>query len=152
MAAMKRTQNELNSEPRQTSWHFGQWWMLPLFLAMVWVGCKPAAKVAVDINPAGTYALVSVNGNKVPCALQHDGQALTIKSGAFIIKADGTCSSAMAFSLPNGNDASREVKATYTREGSKLSMKWEGAGMTVGTVEGDTFTMNNEGMVLGYRK
>jgi hypothetical protein len=46
----------------------------------------------------------------------------------------------------------REVKATYTRQGSKLTMQWEGAGMTTGTVEGDMFTMNNEGMVFSYRK
>jgi hypothetical protein len=31
-------------------------------------------------------------------------------------------------------------------------MQWEGAGTTVGTVEGNDFTMNNEGMVFVYRK
>ena len=31
-------------------------------------------------------------------------------------------------------------------------MKWQGAGMTIGTVEGDTFTMDNEGMVFVYKK
>jgi len=31
-------------------------------------------------------------------------------------------------------------------------MNWQGAGTTIGTVEGDTFTMNNEGMVFAYRK
>jgi hypothetical protein len=31
-------------------------------------------------------------------------------------------------------------------------MRWQGAGMTIGSVAGDTFTMNNEGMVLAYRK
>jgi len=28
----------------------------------------------------------------------------------------------------------------------------EGAGTTLGTVEGNTFTMNDEGMVLSYQK
>jgi hypothetical protein len=51
-----------------------------------------------------------------------------------------------------GRDAAIEVKATYTREGPKLTMKWQGAGTTIGTVEGDIFTMNNEGMVFAYRK
>jgi hypothetical protein len=126
--------------------------LLPLFLTLVWGGCKPEAKVAADINPTGVYNLVSVNGEKLPCALSHEGETPTIKSGSFTISADGTCSSKISFSLPSGGDSSREVKATYTREGSKLTMKWEGAGMTTGTVEGDAFTMDNEGMVFAYRK
>jgi hypothetical protein len=51
-----------------------------------------------------------------------------------------------------GMAAPIEVKATYTREGNKLTMKWQSGGMTIGTVEGDTFTMSNEGMVFVYRK
>lgn len=31
-------------------------------------------------------------------------------------------------------------------------MRWQGAGVTVGSVEGDTFTMDNEGQVFLYRK
>jgi hypothetical protein len=31
-------------------------------------------------------------------------------------------------------------------------MRWAGAGMTTGTLEGDTFTMNNEGMSFSYHK
>ena len=31
-------------------------------------------------------------------------------------------------------------------------MQWQGAGVTIGTVEGDTFTMENEGQVFLYRK
>lgn len=58
----------------------------------------------------------------------------------------------MAFALPSGADSSREVKATYTRQGSTLTTKRDGAGMTTGTVEGDPFTMNNEGMIFAYRK
>ena len=133
--------------------------MLPLFMITVWAGCKQEAKVAADtktvaaavadINPAGTYALVTVDGNKVPCAVEHEGHKMTIQSGGFIINPDGTCSSKMSLA---GRDAPIEVKATYTREGPKLTMQWQGAGMTIGTVEGDTFTMNNEGMVFAYRK
>jgi hypothetical protein len=67
---------------------------------MVLAGCKPEAKVAgdaqtaaatrADANPVGTYALVSVDGKQLPCTLQHEGQSPTIKSGTFIINADGT--------------------------------------------------------------
>ena len=44
------------------------------------------------------------------------------------------------------------MRATYTRHGSELTMQWQGAGTTVGTLTGDTFTMNNEGMMLAYQK
>ena len=43
-------------------------------------------------------------------------------------------------------------RPTYTRQGTKLTMKWEGAGITMGNVESNTFTMDNEGMVFVYRK
>jgi hypothetical protein len=34
----------------------------------------------------------------------------------------------------------------YTVAGTRLTMQWHGAGTTVGTVQGDTFTMYNEGI------
>lgn len=104
---------------------------------------------AANTNPVGNYSLATVDGHNVPCTVQHEGHTMTIKSGSFIINADGTCSSKMFL---EGRDAAIEVKADYTQTGSKLTMKWQGAGMTVGTLEGDTFTMNNEGMVFAYRK
>ena len=156
---MKTKQNELNGEQRRATRHLLHLCLLPLFMVMVWAGCKQEAKVAADtksvaatgadINPVGTYALVTVDGNKVPYTAQHEGHTMTINSGSFIINADGTCSSKMSLA---GRDTPIEVKATYTREGPKLTMQWQGAGMTIGTVEGDTFTMNNEGMVFVYRK
>ena len=130
-----------------------------MFVVTVWAGCKQEAKVAGearsgvpapgDSDPVGTYALVTVDGNKVPCTVRHEGHTMTISSGSFMINADGTCSSKISLA---GRDAPMEVKATYAREGPKLRMKWQRAGMTLGTVEGDTFTMNNEGMVFAYRK
>jgi hypothetical protein len=156
---MKPKQKESNGEQWRAARHFLQLCLLPLFMVMVWAGCKQEAKLAADtktvaataadINPVGTYTLVTVDDNKVPCTVQHEGHTMTINSGSFIINADGTCSSKMFLA---GREAAIEVKATYTRQGSKLTMQWEGAGMTTGTVEGDTFTMNNEGMVLAYRK
>ncbi len=125
---------------------------LPLLAVMLWTGCNPKPKVAADVNPVGSFALVSVDGNKVPHTVQHGGPPLTIQGGTFVIDADGTCRSKVVFSPPSGREATREVKATYTRQGPTLTMKWEGAGTTTGTIEGDTFTMNNEGMVFTYRR
>jgi hypothetical protein len=115
-------------------------------------GCRREAKTASADSSTGTYALASIDGKQVPCTISHDGTAPLIKSGSFVINSDGTCVSKMVFSVPPGREATREVKATYTRAGTTLTMRWEGAGMTTGTLEGDRFTMNNEGMVLAYRK
>ena len=100
----------------------------------------------------GTYSLVSVDGRDVPASVSHGGVALQVLSGTFIINADGTCSSKTVFVPPQGAAVEREVDATYTREGSSLTMQWKGAGITVGTVEGSTFTMDNEGLVFVYGK
>jgi hypothetical protein len=156
---MKPLQDELNGEHGRATRYFLQLCVLPLFMVIVGAGCKQEKKVeadtkavaatAADINPVGTYPLATVDGNKVPCTVQHEGHTMTINSGSFDINADGTCSSKITLA---GRAAAIEVKATYTREGPKLTMQWQGAGMTIGTVDGGKFTMNNEGMVFVYQK
>jgi len=148
---MNAIQHSHNRKPLHTRPHPFLLCFLPLLIA-VWAGCQQETKVTADPNPVGTYTLVSVDGKKVPCKVEHEGHALEVKSGTFVINADGTCSSKIAFSLPSGADAGREVKATYTRHGASLDMLWESGGRTTGKVEGDTFTMNNEGMDFVYRK
>lgn len=106
-----------------------------------------------DTTFAGTYKLFSVNGNKVPATLSHDDVKFQVTSGSFIIKANGTCISKMNFIPPDAPaEVTREVKATFVKDGPKMMMQWEGAGQTTGTLEGNTFTMDNEGMVLVYKK
>jgi len=79
-------------------------------------------------------------------------QSQTRRQWVFTLNPDGSCSSRIVMSTPSGGDITREVKATYTRTGTKLTMKWTGAGTTTGDLSGDTFTMNNEGIVFAYRK
>ncbi len=100
----------------------------------------------------GTYTLVSINGNALPYTMTHEPPGVRVTSGTFTINADGTCSSKMVFVPPSGQTMSREVGATWTRNGSKLTMTWQGAGMTTGAIEGDMFTMDNEGQLLAYRR
>ena len=125
---------------------------LLLMVGLLLSACSPEAKVANGGDPTGVYTLVSVNGNVVPASVSHDGTALQVRSGTFIIKADGTCGTKTVFVPPSGSEVAREVSATYTRKGSNLTMQWRGAGTTTGTVEGNTFTMDNEGMVFVYKK
>jgi len=154
---MKSTQYYEKITQRKTICRLLYGCCLVLTLAALGTGCKPEAKVerqvATKVNPVGTYVLISVDGNNVPCAVMHEGRdRLTVKSGTFNINADGTCSSKVVFTAPYGADTIREVKATYTQEGSSLTMRWEGAGTTTGTVQSNNFTMNNEGMIFAYRK
>jgi len=150
--AMKPTRVPTLSIPQPTQRQYSPWAPLLVCIGIALAGCGQAPKTAQQETVTGTYALVAVDGNKPPCTLQHQGNSVKIKSGAFTIKADGTCSSRIVFSLPSGEESSKEVSATYTQEGTKLNMQWQGAGKTVGTIEGDNFTMNNEGIVFAYRK
>ena len=103
-------------------------------------------------DATGVYTLVTVNGSKLPATVSHEGTKLGVRSGTFTINPDGTCKSQVTFVPPSGAEATREVKASYTQKGSKLAMRWEGAGATTGEIKGNTFTMNNEGMIFSYQK
>jgi hypothetical protein len=146
----------MNTEENRTSTtlstSFARQLLFLLTAGILLSACKQESKVATGADPTGVYSLVSVNGNKVPASVSHDGTALQVRSGSFAIKADGTCGTTTVFVPPSGKEATRDVSATYTKDGSKLTMQWQGAGVTTGTIEGDTFTMNNEGMVFVYKK
>ena len=103
-------------------------------------------------DPTGVYALVSVNGAQLPASVSHGEVPIKVHSGSFTINADGTCSTKTVFGPPSGSTVTREVSATYTQEGSTLKMQWQGAGRTEGTLQGDTFNMNNEGMIFSYKR
>ena len=151
MAAMKQEPTARSVKPATLARNALQWCLL-LALGVFLSACQQGGNVVKGKDFTGVYTLETVNGNKVPAIISHDGTALQIRSGTFTINADGTCSSRMVFVPPSGAEATREVSATYTREGQKLKMQWKDAGQTTGTIEGDTFSMDNEGMVLAYRK
>ena len=87
-----------------------------------------------------------------PAPFRMEAHEIEVQSGTFTFNADGTCESKVIFGPPSGSPVTREVKADYTRDGTELKMKWHGAGRTVGTLEGDKFSMNNEGMIFTYKK
>ena len=126
--------------------------LLVVLLLLALTGCKNQTPVTASLNPVGDYTLVSIDGRNVPCNLTHEGAAMIVKSGSFTINADGTCRSFTTFAVPPHPDVHREVKATYTQNGVALVMRWQGAGLTQGQINGNEFTMNNEGMLFSYRK
>src|SRR3954452_16389981 len=107
---MKQKHTDSNSKRPAIRWRTLSLCCLSGFASVVLAGCNPDARAKAATqnvasaspvtNPVGTYALVSIDERKVPCALQHQGQGGTIKSGTFVFNADGTCSSKIAFSLP----------------------------------------------------
>jgi hypothetical protein len=119
---------------------------------LVLSACRMEPTSGNRAHAAGVYALVSVDGKPVPASLSHEGATIEVRSGTFTINADGTCSSKTVFVPPSGTEVAREVSATYTKNGSTLNMKWKDAGTTVGTIQANNFTMNNEGMVFVYTK
>jgi hypothetical protein len=123
-----------------------------LAAGLVMSACTKQKAALNEADPVGVYALVSINGNRVPANISHEGAALQVRSGTFTINADGTCSTKTIFVPPSGTEVARDVSATYIKNGSRLTMQWKGAGTTVGTIQGNTFTMDNEGMVFLYRK
>jgi len=123
-----------------------------LAAGIIMSSCTKQQADSASEGVAGQYVLVSVDGKGVPATVSHGGVSLKVLSGAFTISADRTCSSRTVFVLPAGNETERKVAATYTLVGSELTMQWEGAGVTVGTIEGNIFTMNNEGILFVYKK
>ena len=101
---------------------------------------------------AGKYALVSVDGKPVPAMVSHESASLEVRSGSFIMGVDGRCSTTTVFVPPSGREVTREVGAVFAKDGPRLTFWWDGAGTTTGTVDGTTFTMDNEGMVFVYRR
>lgn len=149
---MKTELHKSNVNLQSAMPHFLGLCLMTAFLLPAGTGCKNETDRNANTNPTGVYALVSVDGQTVPCNVTHEGVAMTVKSGIFTIQADGHCGSQITFAVPPGRDVNREVKATFTRQGAELTMQWEGAGVTMGEVNGNTFTMTNEGMVFAYRK
>jgi hypothetical protein len=115
-------------------------------------GCTKHSVNSDTAGAVGEYSLVSIDGKDLPATVNHGGATLQVLSGTFTIDARGKCKSKTVFVPPGGSEVEREVAAKYTAAGSELTMRWEGAGVTVGTVEGNTFTMNNEGMLFVYEK
>ena len=127
--------------------------LLAILLLLILTGCKGnAAAGSAKLDPAGVYSLASVDGKSVPCVISHQGPDMKIQSGTFTITADGRCSSAITISVADKRDINVVTKATWTCQGTALTMRWEGAGTTLGNVSGNNFTMTNEGMVFAYRK
>lgn len=105
-----------------------------------------------DTVTSTTYKLVSIDGQTVPCSPMHDGQRVPeVSGGVMTINSDGTFAGGLEFTDPH-IVAPSGAPGTFTRESNTLTMKHPGAGYTKATIDGDKFTMDNEGMLFVYQK
>ncbi len=142
------------------------WFMVMMGLPVACNVSQEPNKQAPDVSPAwsqekvegsgefaGTYHLVTIDDHAVPYAPVHEGhQAPQIVSSILTLNGDGKFISTMKYGETPNLTGSRDFKGTYTREGSGLTLSWEGAGQTNVTLEGDKITMNNEGMFFVYQR
>jgi hypothetical protein len=127
----------------------------------------PASRQAATTTPAtsatdpsgtpascvGTYTLVAIDGNPLPYAPLHEGRRLIIvQSGTSTLKPDGTFTSTMSYTNPTGAAFSRDFSGTYTLEDNRIAYTWHGAGRTTATIDGNTITMDNEGVLYTSRR
>jgi hypothetical protein len=116
------------------------------------VACKPPPGTAESSDPTGTYTLITIDGHELPYAPSHEGeQGPEIVASTFTINADGTFLMKMNYKA-GSRSSSRDFTGTYTFENSTFRFEWDNAGVTSATLEGNTFTMNNEGILFAYRK
>ncbi|MBT8142466.1 MAG: hypothetical protein KJO88_08855 [Gammaproteobacteria bacterium] len=123
-----------------------------MIATIVLIGCQGLTPGDSYTEIAGIYYLVKVDDTRVPGDVSHDGAPIHVRSGTFIISDDGTIISQTHFISPDGNELSREVRANYRIEDSRLVIQWEGAGVTEAKVEGDNVVMDNHGMIFEYTK
>ncbi len=123
-----------------------------LIAISVIASCTAQKASLADAEFIGSYTLVSVDGQVVPADVMHGRTKLKVLRGIFTINPNGTCRSTTVFIPPPGQQVTRDVSATYVRQGANLTMQWKGFGVTVGTVQGNSFSMDNHGMLFVYTK
>jgi hypothetical protein len=100
----------------------------------------------------GTYVLTTIDGNQLPFNPTGAGRGPQFRSGAITLQPNGNFKSALTYRMPDGQVATRDSSGSYTREGSSFKLQWNGAGVTTGTLEGSTFTIEDDGLRCVYRK
>jgi len=123
-----------------------------IFLLLV-AAISLLACTRAPVDYTGTYSMVSIDDNELPYTPTHQGQkGPEIISGSMTLNADGTFVFSMSYRNPSGAIGENNLEGTYTVEGSEFRLQWQGAGITLGTLDGDSFSFNNEGMVFTFQK
>ena len=71
--------------------------LLAACLLLALTGCQHESTANPGPDPAGAYALISVDGKTVPCTINHEGTAMTVEPKAVDVEI------VAAWSSPTGN-------------------------------------------------
>lgn len=117
-----------------------------ILLVLVLLGCTEGG------SAAGTYELVSIDGNPLPYTPEHEGGAPEIRGATITLNGDGTFIMTMHYTVPPDETISLDYYGTYTADKGSLVFTWEGAGTTPATLEGRSLTINNEGLAFTFER
>ncbi len=120
-------------------------------LVLMTAACGSSSSAPTTRDEIGTYTLVSVNGNAVPCDFAEGGAAARITAGSLTFAGGGTVHIGTSFTI-NGQPQSTDVSGTYTRSGNSLTMHYSNGGANTATLSGATLTMMNEGVAWVYAR
>ena len=128
------------ARPAARRWTIGRAKALVAFAALVAiVACGDATGPAGQTNPAGNYAIATVNGKPVPAPLFSDtgGYLLEITSGSLALTGDGKYSSVMGFrqTLPGSvSSYTDSTGGTWVRTGDNVQFTETATGLTLSAV------------------
>jgi hypothetical protein len=107
---------------------------------------------------ASDYALVSVNGHRLPYAPEAGSDAglgpTEIVSGALTLQPNGVFSMSTTHRdpKPSGQRYDSKFSGACAPDGDGYKMFWDGGGDTQLAISGDTVTVNNGGTLFRYIK
>jgi hypothetical protein len=105
------------------------------------------------VDPSTTDTLIAVDGHALPYAPCHEGRTgPVVQASTRTLKAGTTFVSTGAYRVPAVRTVTRDFSGTYTRTGAVLTLRWDGASQTTASLDGDAFTMVNEGSRFTHRR
>ena len=121
-------------------------------LALGLPGCRPADAPTKTADHTGTYVLDTINGRKLPFNPLPRISTTEFSSGAITLQADGSFVATISHRASDGKVTKRDSSGSYTKEGSSFRLEYTGRGTATATLEGNTFTVNDDDLKLVYRK
>lgn len=118
--------------------------------------CGGGDGITEPASIAGTYNLETIDGQSPPIvAFDEPGLKVEIMSGDFILAADRTFTTSVAFRVTEGSQISTERESydgTYTVSGSTVNFAYSDGDGASGTLNGSTLTFTEGGSTAVFRK
>ena len=132
--------------------------LLSLALALAIVGCgSDSSSEPTNASVAGTWTLQSVNGSQLPFTLSNVGSTkIELVSSVVNVTSAGTWTSTSQTRTTINGQATTSTgtqAGTYTLSGSAVAIRsTDGTTVQAGTVNGNTLTLAQTGLVFVYQK